>query len=431
MELELSYTPQQLEIFFEGDAKFNIITKGRRFGATKGGANACIEWALDGERVLWGDTIHSNIKKYFERYFEPELKGLDYDWNGSDKQLKIGDGWIDFRSADRPENWEGFGYTRIFLNEAGIILKNDYLYTNAVLPMLMDYSDSKLYAIGVPKGKHNKDGSENRFFSLFKRAKEDTTGKYRTLQFSSYDNPLLKKQDIEEIKNEIAAMTAKMVDQEIYGEFIEIGGNNPFAHAYDPDKHESINAVYRPREQVFISIDFNIDPFGCIFFHKWRDREGDHCHVFDSISIKDGNLQEMSNQIKAKYPQALHFLEITGDASGNNRRIGDSDNNSLFTQLRNIMGIRESQLRVPTKNPRIKTSRTNYNYFLTHFPDFKINPVTCADYCRDNKIVQCDGFGELIKKNRTDVSQQADFLDCGRYLQNTYFNDWILNHQKY
>ena len=55
---------------------------------------------------------------------------------------------------------------KIFLNEAGIILKNNYLYTNTILPMLMDYPDSQLIAAGVPKGKIKKDGTEHIFYTL-------------------------------------------------------------------------------------------------------------------------------------------------------------------------------------------------------------------------------------------------------------------------
>ena len=41
-------------------------------------------------------------------------------------------GVSDFRSVDRPENIEGFGYDKAFLNEAGIILRDEYLWYNAI-----------------------------------------------------------------------------------------------------------------------------------------------------------------------------------------------------------------------------------------------------------------------------------------------------------
>jgi hypothetical protein len=169
MRLHLKYTQPQLDIFFPAEpARHTIIPKGRRFGATHGAAHACIEWAAEGMPILWGDTINSNISRYVERYFLPAMKANNIapEWNDQKKVLKIGKGWVDFRSADRPENWEGFGYRKIVLNEAGIILADPYLYTNAVRPMMLDFADAELFALGVPKGKRLRDGKEHPFFSM-------------------------------------------------------------------------------------------------------------------------------------------------------------------------------------------------------------------------------------------------------------------------
>jgi hypothetical protein len=223
-EIELTYTPAQVNVFFEipPGTKYQVVTKGRRFGATRGAAHAFIEWCLEGKKLLWGDTIHSNIDRYFDRYFLSALKNTDinYNYQRQSKQLIIGNGYIDFRSADRPENWEGFGYDVIFLNEAGIILKNKYLYANAVLPMLMDSKTSILIAMGVPKGRWTKDNEEHPFYSIYKAAKSKIPG-YNLLEYSSYDNPLLPPEEIKELESEIQRMSPGMVEQEIYGHFVD------------------------------------------------------------------------------------------------------------------------------------------------------------------------------------------------------------------
>jgi hypothetical protein len=162
-KLNLTFTKPQLDIFFPAEpVKYTIVAKGRRFGATRGAAHACMIWAGHGKRILWGDTINSNITRYWDRYFEPSLKhtGLKYHFDRTKNVASIGPGVIDFRSAEIPENWEGFGYHVIILNEAGIILKDPELYEKTVLPMLLDYPDSRLFAMGVPKGKLIKDGTD-------------------------------------------------------------------------------------------------------------------------------------------------------------------------------------------------------------------------------------------------------------------------------
>lgn len=226
MNLELQYTKHQIDFLYnhKETAKFIVVACGRRWGKTKGACNGSIEWMIEGKKILWGDTISSNIDRYVDRYFKPELNasGINYNWSAQKKLLELPEfgGYMDFRSADRPENWEGFGYDVIILNEAGIILKNDYLYTNAVIPMLMDSPNSKLIAIGTPKGKTTKNNKEHRFYSLYKRAIDDDP-LHQLFQYSSYDNPFLSQTDVKELEDEMRIMNPQMVQQEIYGEFVD------------------------------------------------------------------------------------------------------------------------------------------------------------------------------------------------------------------
>jgi len=226
MQLNLKYTQNQTEFLFnhKSSARFIIVPCGRRWGKTKGAANGAMEFLMEGKKILWGDTISGNIDRYLDRYFKPELISAEipYSWSTQKKVLStpLSKGYIDFRSADRPENWEGFGYDIIILNEAGIILKNDYLYTNAVLPMLMDSPGSKLFAIGTPKGRETKEGKEHRYFSLYKRAKDNDPA-FDLFQFSSYDNPFLSQTDVKELEDEMQTMNPQMVQQEIYAQFVD------------------------------------------------------------------------------------------------------------------------------------------------------------------------------------------------------------------
>lgn len=259
----------------EKDVRFLVVSKGRRFGATKGACNYLIEMLIKGKKILWGDTIHGNIDRYFERYILPELKknNITYNYEKQKKQLNIADGYCDFRSADNPENWEGFGYDIIILNEAGIILKNKYLYTNAVLPMLMDNPGSLLIAMGAPKGKTLKDGTEHPFYTLAKAAENKQLG-YKYLKFSSYDNPFLAHEDIKALEAEIGRMNPAMVQQEIYGEFVD-GAN---VTLWTPEMiHYVENLPYLRRVTVGVDpsgsvagdeigiVTAGIDANGCIF----------------------------------------------------------------------------------------------------------------------------------------------------------------------
>ena len=436
MNLDITYLDYQIELVFEWGkgVKYKVVPKGRRVGITRGLSHGAIELLMTGQGpILWGETTHGNIERYFERYFYPVLEQnkIPFRFDRQAKKLTINKQYCDFRSADNPENWEGFGYKYIFLNEAGIILKDRSLYINSVLPMLLDYSDSKLIAAGGPKGKFLRDGSEHPFYTLHKRALENNS-QYWTHTFTSYDNPLLSSEDIKELEQEIEIFSPEQVRQEIYGEFIETDALNPFITDYDP-ACESEQATFRPDRQLIISVDFNLNPFCVTFHNNWQDQQGLHHYQVDEGEIKQGSIPAMADFIKNKdggiYITSLFSCILTGDAMGNRGDISQRDNATLYLQLIRELGINESQVKVGG-NPKHQNSRSDCNYFLKHFPDYKINPKTCPNSVRDFKTVQCDAFGQIQKKNRNDLAQRADFLDGFRYVISNIYKPWIDRHQK-
>lgn len=232
VDLELQYHRNQEKIFFESDARYKVIAKGRRFGLTKGFANYVIEQMLNGVRpVLWVDTIYGNIERYVERYFIPVLRKLPrkyWKYRANRTELKIGNSICDFRSADNPENIEGFGYALIVINEAGIVLKNRALWNESILPMILDYKANVLIG-GTPKGKVVKRSKEKHlFWELFERGNQpprlaDTPpckggDFWKSFNFTSYDNPLIDANDIDELVKQISPA---LRHQEIYGKFID------------------------------------------------------------------------------------------------------------------------------------------------------------------------------------------------------------------
>jgi predicted phage terminase large subunit-like protein len=222
MKLPIKFSRDQHEYFFGDHGKYRIMTKGRRVGFTHGAANYCISHGLRHDhRILWGDTVQTNIDRYVERYFFPVLKKLPSDiwnWNAQKKEMRINESLIDFRSAERTENWEGFGYHRIILNEAGIILKGErgrYLWNNAVLPMSADYKDCIIYLGGTPKGRTDRDGSDCLYYQMASREG------YYHLNIPTNKNPFLNQEVVAEVIAELPEGPIR--DQEAYGKFVDAG----------------------------------------------------------------------------------------------------------------------------------------------------------------------------------------------------------------
>jgi predicted phage terminase large subunit-like protein len=145
------------------------------------------------------------------------------DWNKARNEIKLRtekEAIIDFRSADRPENIEGFGYNLIIINEAGIILKNENLWLESIRPMMLDYKADAIIG-GTPKGKKYR-GKEHLFYRLYKKESSMQEGvistSWKSYNYSSYDNPMIEKDEIDELASEISPVLG---DQEIYGLFGE------------------------------------------------------------------------------------------------------------------------------------------------------------------------------------------------------------------
>lgn len=222
IQLPIANFKAQQQIY-DNPARFVIAAKGRRFGATRGAANNFIKKAIKHEftRGLWVDTVNANIERYVERYFLPALKFLNdpqtgmpmWTWRKQQKILTIADSYIDFRSADTPQNIEGFDYDYAFLNEAGIILRDEYLWENAIRPMLWD-TNCRAVIAGTPKGK-------NTFHQLYERGLDKDQTDYVSYTFSSFDNPYAPR---ELIMADIQNMPQRVVSQEIYAEFLDDTG---------------------------------------------------------------------------------------------------------------------------------------------------------------------------------------------------------------
>lgn len=240
--LHIPYLTHQDEIFYHLPIgkKFIVIPKGRRLGATHGAMNFCIDAAISGKSILWVDTVQGNIDKYFTRYAMPILKYIKpeyYRYRAQYKDLRVLNSNIDFRSAEKPQNIEGFGYDIIIVNEAGIVLKGQKgrdLWFNSLRPMTLDYGPT-VFFLGTPKGKKSKKGenSESKtslYYELaLKGGLECRADKmhpsYITQTYTSYNNYLLNPQDIAELEEDVPMVTRK---QEISGKYLDLGDSEVF-----------------------------------------------------------------------------------------------------------------------------------------------------------------------------------------------------------
>jgi len=209
---------------------------------------------------------------------------------------------------------------------------------------------------------------------------------------------------------------------------------NPFAFNFNPEIHIK-PCHHLEHERLVISMDFNIEPFGFIFSHVWQDREGWHCHIFMESTIKEGDITKAIDDIRGKFNHYLPNCIVTGDYNGNKREISQVNNASLFELIRDGLRLSHKQIQA-TPNPRHKNSRADLNYVLHHSQgiahdiDFRVDP-RCVNTIRDLRYVEADGEGTIIKSNRKNLHEQADHLDCVRYLvQHKLMQDYLKFRRK-
>jgi hypothetical protein len=401
-------------LFSDEHYRFKIITKGRRFGLTKGMAHYIIYKMVSANQsgkpidVLWGDVTYDNIRKYVERMFLPILRknygfkdGKEFTYNISAKTLKIGRSVCDFRSAEKPQTWEGYGYHLIFLNEAGIILHDDdYLYKNAVLPMMIDYPESKLIAGGVPKGK------KGVFWELWQRCEQGEEG-YKGYNYSSYDNVFVEPEMIKEVE---MSMSDVIAQQEIYGQFVD-NISNPFAYAFSREKHVK-PCAYDPSLPVLLSFDFNVEPITCIAGQELPNE----VRIIKEYRLMNSNIHELCRRIRSDF---RNINGVTGDATGYARSAISDGNINYYVIIEKELGISRQLIRTPIINDSHANSRALVNFVLTHHKKFFIDP-SCKYLIEDLLYVEADNGGKI---NKNKDKHQSHLLDCFRYYIATYHRD--------
>lgn len=208
----------------------------------------------------------------------------------------------------------------------------------------------------------------------------------------------------------------------------------PYCYNFDEKKHVSKEAVFSIHKRVYLSLDFNVEPFVCTARHQWFDKEGHHWHVFKQFVLeKDGDVYRMAQAIKDYFPrETLTSLIITGDAMQKKREITQVNNLDGWKIICKELGISTSSSRfqVPKSNPSVKNNRFLVGAVHSIHPDYKIHP-DCTLLINEMQFTEADEEGDIIKTSRKNENQRADALDTERYAINSWMFDFIDHPKKY
>jgi hypothetical protein len=209
--LELSLHAKQTEIFHDPH-RFKVVSCGRRFGKTTLCSIVIALLALQRpDQILWivsptfPQTMYvwRRIKRIIPRRFIKDIKE-------GEKFIELINGstiWA--KSGDNPDGLVGEGLDFCVIDEAARCKEEVW---EVLRPALAD-KNGGCWFLSTPKGK-------NWFYKMFLMEREDP-GQYKSFRFSSHDNPILPRSELDAMKRELPDIVYL---QEVMAQFIDTGG---------------------------------------------------------------------------------------------------------------------------------------------------------------------------------------------------------------
>ena len=205
-------------------AKRKIVRAGRRGGKTVLASDESVDDFLSGKRVLYASPTADQLTKWWfevkRALSEPILHGV-YRTNETEHIIERRDteNRIRGKTAWNADTLRGDYADKLILDEYQLMSEDAWGIVGA--PILLDNDGDALFIFTPPslRSRSTSKATDKRHANkLWKRAYEDTTGRWAAFHFTSYDNPHLSREALGEISQD---MTPIAIRQEIGAEDIE------------------------------------------------------------------------------------------------------------------------------------------------------------------------------------------------------------------
>lgn len=203
---------------------------------------------------------------------------------------------------------------------------------------------------------------------------------------------------------------------------------SPFMYNFE-DRHVGETVIYSNIPLRF-TLDFNFNPFVCLMFQLWKDKDGHHVHFHREHTLVNKGVKEMIELLRGTYtPAQLANALFTGDAtqrkSSVEQTIRGNENIHAWKQIDEAFRLGK-RLHTPRANPNVKGSRNFCNTILSLHPDVIFNE-SMKNTINEMRFTEADEEGNILKKDRNKLEQRADYLDAGRYGLHTWMPDFVEN----
>lgn len=205
------------------------------------------------------------------------------------------------------------------------------------------------------------------------------------------------------------------------GDWGAVDNKNPWLYAFQ-QHHVRDRIPFMPSFPVYISFDFNNDPFACTAWqfspHKGTQDSFIHCIKEFTGKLK---IEEMCQQIRTTYPSSI--LYVTGDRSGQNEDVGR--NQTLYQLIAAHLGVNKKLLDLNNTNLEHADSRIFMNAMFANYPNIRISREGCPNLVRQSQQakvdIECKKPSQLLKDRG---QYKNDEFDSMRYFFQTYFHQF-------
>lgn len=282
-------------------------------------------------------------------------QNLDFKYNGQHSRYSTPYGKIILRSMDTPSRIVGYEVGYSLIDEADLLPKKKMREAfNRIIgrnrSVLHDGKHNSVDFVSTPEG-------FNFLYDFFVKEENETK---KLIKGITLNNPHLPPSYVQNLKN---TYTPEQLRAYLFGDFVNLENESVY-YSFDRIKNGTQREV-KPREQIFIGMDFNIGNMSAVVFVY----ENGKAYAVDELTgVLD--TPTMGQILKEKYRG--HRATVFPDASGQNRKtVGMSD----VKYLRSL-GF---TVTVRNRNPFVKDRVTVSNVAFKNKRVF-VNSLRCPEF---------------------------------------------------
>jgi hypothetical protein len=264
------------KLFINEIVKRKIVRGGRRGGKTKGVGILAVNKFLKGRRILYASPTSDQLQRFWvtvTRALKEPIDAKILYKNETEHIIEVPgtENRIRAKTAWNADTLRGDYADDLILDEWQLINEGAWDYVGA--PMLLDNNGDAVF-VYTPPSLHSRSISKaddpQHAAKMYKKALEDTSGRWKAYHFTSKDNPYISKEALDEITHDMTALAYRM---EILAEDVDQAPGALWLRV-DIDKNRVIKAP-----ENFTRIVVGVDPSAT--------SEGDETGIIGAGSYED------------------------------------------------------------------------------------------------------------------------------------------------